>query len=271
MLDIIREFVDGKQKTNLHAILCLKKIYHDGQRPIDQSFQQREISSMWQEVATINPSFLNSGVAPVYMTKQKFITKSGLDLSIVEAYRESFGLIDWDDLIQKVQNIQPLFRPIFEKLNNDREGFLAYAIQILNEPPPELELRLIPAFLEIFSYAVLKTNLRYFGADIFRWTRTNSNDGGVDMTCGDVSYSITTNLDNKKIEGDAAKQVRDRLNFITIRNKVSLAKVQEIEQERGLNINIIELTGLAQMIHGFSRDQKNQLLETLNLEIAKEL
>ncbi len=271
MLDIIREFVDGKQKTNLHAILCLKKIYHDDQRPIDQSFQQREVSSMWQEVALINPTFLNSGVAPVYMTKQKFITKSGQDLYILEAYRESFGLINWDEVIQSVQSIQPLFSPIFEKLNNDRECFLDYAIGILNEPPPELELRLIPAFLEIFSYSVLKTHLKYFGADIFRWTRTNSNDGGVDMTCGDVSYSITTNLDNKKMEGDAAKQVRDRLNFITIRNRVSLAKVQEIEQERGLNINIIELTGLVQMIHGFSDNQKNQLLETLNLEIAKEL
>ena len=271
MLHIIREFVDGKQKTNLHAILCLKKIYHDDQRPIDQSFDQREISSMWQEVALINPTFLNSGVAPVYMTKQKFITKSGLNLSIVQEYRESFGLINWEDLMQSVQSIQPLFSPIFQKLNNDREEFLDYAIGILNEPPPELELRLIPALLEIFSYAVLKTHLKYFGADIFRWTRTNSNDGGVDMTCGDVSYSITTNLDNKKMEGDASKQVRDRLNFITIRNKVSSEKVQEIEQDRGLSINIIELTGLVQLINGFNRDQKNQLLEILNLEIAKEI
>jgi hypothetical protein len=271
MLHIIREFVDGKQKTNLHAILCLKKIYHDDQRPIDQSFDQREISSMWQEVALINPTFLNSGVAPVYMTKQKFITKSGLNLSIVQEYRESFGLINWEDLMQSVQSIQPLFSPIFQKLNNDREEFLDYAIGILNEPPPGLELRLIPALLEIFSYAVLKTHLKYFGADIFRWTRTNSNDGGVDMTCGDVSYSITTNLDNKKMEGDASKQVRDRLNFITIRNKVSSEKVQEIEQDRGLSINIIELTGLVQIINGFNRDQKNQLLEILNLEIAKEI
>lgn len=271
MLDIIREFVDGKQKTNLHAILCLKKIYHDDQRPIDQSFQQREISSMWQEVALINPTFLNSMVAPVYMTKQKFITKSGQDLYILEAYRESFGLINWDEVIHSVQRIQPLFSPIFEKLNNDREVFLDYAVGILNEPPPELELRLIPAFLEIFSYSVLKTHLRFFGADIFRWTRTNSNDGGVDMTCGDVSYSITTNLDNKKMEADAAKQVRDRLNFITIRNKVSLEKVREIEQERGLSINIIELTGLAQMVDRFDSKQKNQLLDILNLEIAKEL
>ena len=118
MLEIIREFVDGKQKTNLHAILCLKKKYHDDQRPINQSFQQREISSMWQDVALINPTFLNSGVAPVYMTKQKFITKSGQDLYILEAYRESFGLINWVDLIQSVQSIQPLFSPIFEKLNN---------------------------------------------------------------------------------------------------------------------------------------------------------
>lgn len=271
MNTIISSFINGKQKTNLHTILCLKRIFHDGQRPLDQSFQQREISNMWDSVRNYNRNFLNAGVAPVYITKQKFISRIGEEFFILEKYRDSFSQINWDDLIEKVQSIKPLFTPIHEKLVNEREDFLTYAVQTLNNPPQELEIRLIPALLEIFSYAVLKTHLKYFGADIFRWTRTNSNDGGVDMTCGNVSYSITTNLDYRKMYSDATKQVRDRLNFITIRNRVPIDKIREIEQELSLTINLIELSDLSNLVQGFNDTQKNQLLNLLKSEIEKEL
>ena len=271
MNNILNGYLDGKQKTNLHTMLCLKKIFHDEGRAIDQPFQQREISSMWQSVAAINPNFLNSGVAPVYITKQVFVSRVGHDFYILDEYRESFSQIDWENLIQSVQAITPLFTPIHNQLVNDRGTFLNYAIQILQEPPLEYKKRLIPAFLEIFSYSVLKIHLKYYGADIFRWTRTNSNDGGVDMTCGDVSYSITTHLDYKKMDADASKQVRDRLNFVTIKNKVSADRILEIEEERGLSIRIIELNDLIQLIENFNPIQKSNLLHTLSEEIEKEL
>ena len=60
MNNILNGYLDGKQKTNLHTMLCLKKIFHDEGRAIDQPFQQREISSMWQSVAAINPNFFES-------------------------------------------------------------------------------------------------------------------------------------------------------------------------------------------------------------------
>ena len=271
MKEIIKEFINAKEKTNLHALLCLKRIYVDQGRSIDQSFQQREVSSMWKNVAEINPNFLNSGVAPVFMTKQKFITKVGEELFILEQYRDSFREIDWNILIEKVQSIQPLIAPIYEKLVSDRENFIEYTIQTLNNTPQEIEIRVVPALLEIFSYAVLKTHLKFFGADIFRWTRTNSNDGGVDMTCGDISYSITTNLNYNKMDGDASKQVRDRLNFVTIKSKVQPEKIREIEQLRELSINVIELKNLSEMVNKFNTLQKEQLLEILTSEIEKEL
>jgi len=271
MNNIIREFLEGKQKTNLHALLCLKKIYYDDQRSIISSFQQREVSAMWQSISQLNPTFLNSGVAPVYMTKQKFISKVGQDLYILDNYRASFLEIDWADIVQKIESIQPLFAPIYHNITNDRANFINYVIETLREPPPEIEIRLIPALLEIFSYSVLKTHLKYFGSDIFRWTRTNSNDGGVDMTCGDVSYSITTNLDLKKMHSDVTKQVTNRLNFITIHNRLSVEKIQEIQQEAGISINVFELSNLVQLINSFTNDQKEILLETLHSEILKEL
>lgn len=271
MNNILNGYLEGKQKTNLHTMLCLKRIFHDEGRALDQPFQQREISSMWQTVAAINPNFLNSGVAPVYITKQVFISRIEHNFYILEEYRNAFSQIDWGHLIQSVQAITPLFTPIHDQLLNDRGGFLNYAIQILQEPPLEYKKRFIPAFLEIFSYSVLKTHLKYYGADIFRWTRTNSNDGGVDMTCGDVSYSITTHLDYKKMDADASKQVRDRLNFVTIKNKVSADKILEIEEERGLSINIIELNDLIELIENFNALQKSNLLQTLSEEIQKEL
>jgi hypothetical protein len=271
MEQIIKTFIEGKQKTNLHALLCLKKIYIDDKRPLDQSFQQGEVSRMWATVASINPTFLNADVAPVYMTKQQFISKVGQDLFIVEQYRDAFQQIDWDIVVQQVAAIKPLFAPIYDYLLQNKSNFIEYVFTILEQRPDDINQKLIPALLEISAYAVLKTHLNYYGADILRWTRTNSNDGGVDMTCGNVCYSITTNLNERKMDSDAAKQVRDRLNFITLTNNVDPKKIAEIEESRGLKINVIELSDLKKIINNFSDAQEEQLLSIFNEEIMKEI
>jgi hypothetical protein len=73
------------------------------------------------------------------------------------------------------------------------------------------------------------------------------------------------------MDADASKQVRDRLNFVTIKNKVSFDKILEIEEERGLSINIIELDDLIKLIESFNTSQKSKLLDVLSEEIDKEL
>jgi hypothetical protein len=271
MKQIIKKFIEGKQKTNLHAILCLKRIYVDNERPINKSFQQNEISRLWPDVAELNPSFLNAGVAPVYMTKQQFISKVDEDLFVIEKYWESFLQLPWNEIENIVIDIKPLFAPIYHTLQTNRNNFINHIINILQTQPSNIDIKLIPALLEIFAYAVLKTHLNYFGADILRWTRTNSNDGGVDMTCGDVCYSITTNLNYNKMDGDASKQVRNRLNFITIKSKIGANTVTEIEQSRGLKINIIQLNDLVKLISHFDAIQNEELINTLDKEIMKEL
>ena len=273
MNSIILKFLEKQDKTNLHALLCLKSIYNDDNRDMGVPFLLSEMSGKWRVARTINPSFLDSDYAPVFFSKQPFITKIEKNYYINENFRDGFRQIDWENLIQKIGQIKPMFSGLYQSLLDERERFIDKIISLLagNVTKENTDNKLVPALLEIFSYSILKIKLNFYGADIYRWTKTNANDGGVDMTCGDVSYCVTTKLNLSKINKDAQKQVRDKLNFITIRHTLKPGQIQEIAEKYHLTINIVTIADLIQIHSNFSLTQKELLLHRIQTEIEKEL
>lgn len=272
MEDLVKYFIENKEKTNLSVLLCLKRIYIDGKRAVDLPFLSREISQCWAEVReSINPSFLNATYHNSYIQRQAFLRQAGEEYFIAESFQKDFTALDWNALEEEVKNIQPLFKSLLDQLTNEGEVFIEKAFTILENHQTERNKKIAPALLEIFSYSLLKTHLNYFGADIVRWTRTNSNDGGVDMTCGHVSYSVTTALNNKKLESDAEKQVAGRLNFITLNNTTTADKIKEMEECNNLEIQVIGTDDLRRLKNGFSFRQVDQFILYLKQEMEKEL
>lgn len=271
MKDLVQNYIDNKEKTNLSVLLCLKKIYIDENRAVNLPFLSSEVSQNWPSVKEINPALLNATYHKTYIQRAAFLTQEGDKYFIKVAFQQEFIKLDWQAIENQIRGIEPLFKTLYDQLTNNSEAFIDMAFKLLENHQSESHKKIAPALLEIFSYALLKTHLNYFGADLVRWTRTNSNDGGVDMTCGHVSYSVTTALNNKKLESDAEKQVAGRLNFITLNNTLSDIKIKEVEECHGLEIQVIDLEDLKRLKDGFTGRQLVQFINYLKTEMCKEL
>jgi len=131
METIVGRFIASKDKTNLHTLLCLKTIYAG--RPLTESFTAKEISRFWVEAQNINPGFLNSSFAPVYISKQKFFRKEGGQYTLLPSYFESFSRLDWNNIIHEIENIR---------------NPLIYVLEILDPIDIQLGFNQLVAFLQ---------------------------------------------------------------------------------------------------------------------------
>lgn len=270
----LTKIIDGNEKTNLHPLLCLKKFYYDEGRPLFTSFNLKDISSIWVEISKINPAFLDSGYAPDYIRRFSggiLTQKSKDEFFINKNFRKDFNKIDWMSLINKLKKLTPPLLAIYYNLKLIKN--YDSVINLFESNIIITEKKLSPFLLEIFAYSVIKVHLWFYGADqnLHRYTKTNANDGGVDIACGDVIYCITTNLSINKVQSDAKKQVKDRLTFITINNKINEEKLKNIIEEEKITIDILELTNLTNMAQDFNNKQKKLLRKTLLNELEKEL
>jgi hypothetical protein len=273
------KIINSNAKTNLHPIFCLKKIYIDEKRPLNQIFTSEEIRANWLKISQINPAFFNSAHSPTFELRllgKKIIIQSNGGYVINKKYREEFKNIDWVSQINKRKKQTPPLLNVYNTLKDDRSK--SFNINLFKNNILVKDKNLSPSLLEIFAYSVIKTHLWIFGADqnIHRYTKTNANDGGVDIACGDMIYCVTTNLTLSKIMSDAKKQVKNRLTFITvkdnIRNKETKLKIlNNISKEQNVEISILDLENIFNFALKFDAIQQKRLRVTLLNELQNEL
>lgn len=276
---LLLKIINSNAKTNLHPIFCLKKIYIDEKRPFSQVFTSEEIRANWLKISKINPVFFNSAYSPTYelrLLEKKVIVQSKGGYIISEAFRNEFKNIDWASQINKRKKQTPPLLDVFNLLKNDRSKKVD--IELLKNKILLKDKNVSPSLLEIFSYSVIKTHLWFFGADqnLHRYTRTNANDGGVDIVCGDMIYCVTTSLTLSKIKSDVNKQVKNRLTFITIKDKISdkqakLKMLEEIITLQNVEVNILDLESILNIANKFDLLQQKNLKKTLLKELQNEL
>lgn len=275
----ILKIIRSNSKTIMLPLFCLKKIYIDEKRPLNQIFTSEEIRSNWLKVSQINPNFFNSDYSSTFelrLLEKKIIEQSRGGYLINKNLRNEFKNIDWGAEIKKIKNQTSPLLDLYIFLKNSNLKKLD--IDYIRDKILLKDKKLSPSLLEIFSYSVIKTHLWIFGADqnLHRYTKTNANDGGVDIACGDMIYCVTTHLTLSKIKKDAKKQVKNRLTFITINNKLMERKanciaLDEIIKELKVEINIIDLENIINHAVNFDLGQQRRLSKTLIAELENEL
>lgn len=268
MLKLLSKFIKNKEKTNIHVLLCIKDcIYANEYIKVDHQITSNELLHSWKKNIQLNPTLLNSQFFIDYFFRQKYLIKNGEFLEIHKNYKEEFKSIKWNEVIEKVIELKPDLFFLKKTLESSSELNI---VNIFEDLIRKGDKKIKPLLLEIFTFSVLKSHLTFFGSNIFRWTKINASDGGVDFTCGDTSYCVTTNLNFNKITSDLNKQVNDKIVFVTIDNKkLNIKKINSMYKSK--NINILLLKDVIDLYKLFDKIKFKKFKEILSEEIEKEI